>query len=187
RRPLADLGIPLTLHMELGTDTAWRTGHDTETPAEQRCGDVEPNPGPMDENTLSDFLQRMEKTMQDQIKQQGENFEKLSRKIDDSQRRIEGKIVGTIVGVLTQHSTRRTWTIDDVERAHRVGPRQGNGQQPRPLIVRVSRWPDKMAVVQGGDLKQNLKDKRDKGSSRPDQATDSRDRAGQERGQVWLL
>nr|KAG5691049.1 hypothetical protein BaRGS_003079 [Batillaria attramentaria] len=28
-------GIPLTLHVELGTDTARRTGHDTETPAEQ--------------------------------------------------------------------------------------------------------------------------------------------------------
>nr|KAG5697969.1 hypothetical protein BaRGS_030282 [Batillaria attramentaria] len=63
-----------------------------------------------------------------------------------------------IVDVLNQHSTRRTWTIDDVERAHRVGPRKGNSQQPRPLIVRFSRWPDKMAVVQGADLKQNLKD-----------------------------
>ncbi|KAK7474126.1 hypothetical protein BaRGS_00034655, partial [Batillaria attramentaria] len=143
----------------------------------ERCGDVEPNPGPMDENSLSDFLQRMEKNMQGQIKQQaGRCGDKLKncriRERGGQSGRNNLKFIGiresakqnytacaqTIVDVLNQHSTRRTWTIDDVERAHRVGPRKGNSQQPRPLIVRFSRWPDKMAVVQGADLKQNLKD-----------------------------
>nr|KAG5687851.1 hypothetical protein BaRGS_022393 [Batillaria attramentaria] len=111
----------------------------------------------MDENTLSDFLQRMEKTMQDQIKQQAkQNYTACAQ---------------TIVDVLNQHSTRRTWTIDDVERARRVGPRKGNSQQPRPLIVRFSRWPDKMAKVQDADLKQNLRTPRDEQDprERPDQ------------------
>ncbi|KAK7484811.1 hypothetical protein BaRGS_00023985 [Batillaria attramentaria] len=122
----------------------------------------------MDENTLSDFLQRMEKTMQDQIKQQEKEVDSLEGfsgrnnlkfiGIRESAKQNDTACAQTLVDVLNQHSTRRTWTIDDVERTHRVGPRKGNSQQPRPLIVRFSRWPDKMAVVQGADLKQNLKD-----------------------------
>nr|KAG5697967.1 hypothetical protein BaRGS_030280 [Batillaria attramentaria] len=38
-------GIPLTLHVELGTDTARRTGHNTETPAEQLTGDCDESSG----------------------------------------------------------------------------------------------------------------------------------------------
>nr|KAG5691984.1 hypothetical protein BaRGS_011375 [Batillaria attramentaria] len=122
----------------------------------------------MDENSLSDFLQRMEKNMQGQIKQQEKEVDSLEGfsgrnnlkfiGIRESAKQNYTACAQTIVDVLNQHSTRRTWTIDDVERAYRVGPRKGNSQQPRPLIVRFSRWPDKMAVVQGADLKQNLKD-----------------------------
>ncbi|KAK7485535.1 hypothetical protein BaRGS_00023223 [Batillaria attramentaria] len=139
--------------------------------------------------------------MEDQTKLQGENFERLSKKIDVNQS-IIGKISqlqsdlsvlqdrlntntndicdlkqadrdtrtrisdlekeidsleAKIIDVLIEHSVRRTWSSDDIECAHRVG--KDESKHPRPLIVRFSRWGDKMAVVQDTDLKQSLKGK----------------------------
>jgi len=39
----------------------------------------------------------------------------------------------------------KTWTTEDIERAHRVGTKK-NGQ-PRTMIVKFGRWRDKMAVI----------------------------------------
>ncbi|KAK7484791.1 hypothetical protein BaRGS_00023965, partial [Batillaria attramentaria] len=77
-----------------------------------------------------------------------------------------------IVDVLNEHSVRRTWSTNDVERAHRVG--KDKNKHPRPLIVRFGRWGNKMAVVQDADLKQSLKGKGCQSSSRPYQTSESR-------------
>ncbi|KAK7484802.1 hypothetical protein BaRGS_00023976, partial [Batillaria attramentaria] len=83
--------------------------------------------------------------------------------------------VEKIVDVLNEHSVQRTWSTNDVERVHRVG--KDKNKHPRPLIVRFSRWGDKMAVMQDADLQQSLKGMPGcQSSSRPDQMSESRNR-----------
>ncbi|KAK7475599.1 hypothetical protein BaRGS_00033148, partial [Batillaria attramentaria] len=140
---------------------------------------------------------RMEKTMQDQIKQQEKEVDSLEGfsgrnnlkfiGIRESAKQNYTACAQTMVDVLNQHSTRRTWTIDDVERARRVGPRKGKQSAATPPHCPLQ----SLAGQDGKGARRRPEAEpvrqRDKGSSQPDQATESRDRAGQERGQVWLL
>ena len=56
-----------------------------------------------------------------------------------------------IVNLLQNTVPNKTWTLDDVVRAHRLGSRGKNSvSNPRPMIVRMSRWKDKMAIISSG-------------------------------------
>ena len=51
----------------------------------------------------------------------------------------------------------RTWTTDDIARAHRVGQSREGG--PRPMIIKFYRWKDKMAIITDKDFRSKLKEK----------------------------
>ena len=44
------------------------------------------------------------------------------------------------VQLLNRLYSQKAWTRDNVERAHRTGPKSGNINRPRPLIARLHRW-----------------------------------------------
>ena len=49
----------------------------------------------------------------------------------------------------------RMWTPDDIARAHRVG--QSREGEPKPMIVKFSRWGDNTAVIT--EYRDNLADR----------------------------
>ncbi|KAL8559101.1 hypothetical protein ACOMHN_008289 [Nucella lapillus] len=51
----------------------------------------------------------------------------------------------------------KSWTTDDIARAHRTG--QSRDGQPRPMIVKFNRWRDKMVILTNKDNRQKLHDK----------------------------
>ena len=52
-----------------------------------------------------------------------------------------------VVQLLNRFFPAKTWSTDDVDRAHRLGV-QNNSQQPRPIIACLHRWQDKLLVLQ---------------------------------------
>ena len=55
------------------------------------------------------------------------------------------------VQLLNRLYSQKAWTRDNVERAHRTGPKSGDINRPRPLIARLQRWRDKISVLQERD------------------------------------
>ena len=56
------------------------------------------------------------------------------------------------------YSSSKTWTADDVERAHRTGPKNDNYNRPRPIVALLHRWQDKLTVLQQRDGKKQMAD-----------------------------
>ena len=48
----------------------------------------------------------------------------------------------------------KKWTTDDIARAHRVG--ESRNGEPKPMIIKFSRWKDKMAVITDRRFRDNL-------------------------------
>ena len=48
----------------------------------------------------------------------------------------------------------KTWMEEDVERAHRVGPKGNN--QPRLLLARMHHWSDKLSLLSERTCRQNM-------------------------------
>ena len=67
--------------------------------------------------------------------------------------------VHNVVKLLNIFYPSKTWTSDDIERAHRVGPMRKNNTRPRTLIARLHRWSDKLLLL---EEKENRKDTADK-------------------------
>ena len=57
--------------------------------------------------------------------------------------------VSKVVQLLNRfYSSSKTWTADDVERAHRTGPKNDNYNRPRPIVAWLHRWHDKLRETQ---------------------------------------
>ena len=63
-----------------------------------------------------------------------------------------------VVQLLIRFYSQKVWTRDDVERAHRTGPKSGDINRPRPLIARLHRWNDKISVLQERDGRKAMSD-----------------------------
>ena len=63
-----------------------------------------------------------------------------------------------VVQLLNRFYSQKVWTRDDVERAHRTGPKSGDINRPRPLIARLHRWNDKISVLQERDGRKAMSD-----------------------------
>ena len=61
-----------------------------------------------------------------------------------------------VVQLLNRFYPCKTWSLDDVDRAHRLGQRRGSSAYPRPLIARLHRWSDKMTVLNDRDARQDM-------------------------------
>ena len=66
--------------------------------------------------------------------------------------------VRKVVQLLIRFYSQKVWTRDDVERAHRTGPKSGDINRPRPLIARLHRWRDKISVLQERDGRKAMSD-----------------------------
>ena len=66
--------------------------------------------------------------------------------------------VDKVVHLLNTFYSHKVWTRDDVDRAHRTGPKSGDNDRPRPLIARLHRWCDKMSVLQQTDERKEMSD-----------------------------
>lgn len=62
-----------------------------------------------------------------------------------------------VLDVLNKHSAETEWTQNDVESTHRVGSRKEAPTHPRPLIVRFTRWADKLAILRNKALRDGLR------------------------------
>ena len=51
----------------------------------------------------------------------------------------------------------RRWTPDDIARAHRVGHSK-NGE-PKPIVIKFSKWKDKMAITKNRKYRDDLEKK----------------------------
>jgi hypothetical protein len=59
--------------------------------------------------------------------------------------------VDKVVNVLQSTVPDKKWSLDDVVRAHRLGPRTSKSvSNPRPMIVKMARWKDKLAILSSG-------------------------------------
>ena len=61
-----------------------------------------------------------------------------------------------VVRLMNQYYPRKTWQKEDVERAHRVGPR--DSRHPRPLIAHFHHWPDKLSLLSERTCRQAMAD-----------------------------
>ena len=62
--------------------------------------------------------------------------------------------VGKVVRLLNEFYPFKTWMKEDVERAHRVGPKGNN--QPRLLLARMHHWSDKLSLLSERTCRQNM-------------------------------
>ena len=61
---------------------------------------------------------------------------------------------GKVVRLLNEFYPFKTWMEEDVERAHRVGPKGNN--QPRLLLARMHHWSDKLSLLSERTCRQNM-------------------------------
>ncbi|PVD27368.1 hypothetical protein C0Q70_12525 [Pomacea canaliculata] len=68
--------------------------------------------------------------------------------IQESDRETFSTCAQKVVDVLHDTVPNKVWALSDIVRAHRVGPHQKD--KPRAVIVRFTRWADKMEVLTKG-------------------------------------
>lgn len=61
-----------------------------------------------------------------------------------------------VVQLLNRFFPEKIWTVDDIERAHRSGPRSSDRNPQRTIIVRMHRWQDKLSVLQSRDSRREM-------------------------------
>eukprot|EP00745_Piridium_sociabile_P041473 TRINITY_DN82021_c1_g1_i1.p1 TRINITY_DN82021_c1_g1~~TRINITY_DN82021_c1_g1_i1.p1 ORF type:complete len:107 (+),score=17.15 TRINITY_DN82021_c1_g1_i1:35-355(+) len=62
-----------------------------------------------------------------------------------------------VVDVLNSVEGHKTWSEEDIVRAHRVG--QTTSGEPRTMIVKFRQWQDKFKLIRDRDLRNNLQRK----------------------------
>lgn len=62
-----------------------------------------------------------------------------------------------IVDVLNEYSRGRTWELNDVKHAFRVGNFRQSRDDPRPVVAQFSLWADKMSVLTDKQLRDELR------------------------------
>ena len=73
--------------------------------------------------------------------------------VDDGQR-CPSTPSRPVTDVLNSGAGPKQWMTDNVARAHRVG--QSRDGKPKPMIVKFSRWKDKMTVLSNRQFRDNL-------------------------------
>ncbi|KAL8620545.1 hypothetical protein ACOMHN_028048 [Nucella lapillus] len=63
-----------------------------------------------------------------------------------------------VIQLLNRFFPIKQWSIDDVERAHRIGPRNEKYEQPRPIIARLFHWQDKLSILMARDNRKEMAD-----------------------------
>ncbi|KAL8582253.1 hypothetical protein ACOMHN_037010 [Nucella lapillus] len=63
-----------------------------------------------------------------------------------------------VIQLLNRFFPIKQWSIDDVERAHQIGPRNEKYEQPRPIIARLFHWQDKLSILMARDNKKEMAD-----------------------------
>ena len=66
-------------------------------------------------------------------------------------------MVDVIVEILNQYSYEGTWSRRDVNRAFRVGEWRDDPDNPRPVVVQMHRWTDKMDILQDQEMREALR------------------------------
>ena len=69
--------------------------------------------------------------------------------------------VHKVVKPLNSFHPSKTWTSDDIERAHRVGPVRKNNTRSRTLVARLHRWSDKLLLLEEKENRKDMADKLD--------------------------
>ena len=62
-----------------------------------------------------------------------------------------------IIDILNQYSYQRIWNSRDLNRAHRVGEWREDTDNPRPIVVQMHRWSDKMEILQDQEMREALR------------------------------
>ena len=57
-----------------------------------------------------------------------------------------------VVDFLNYFATFKQWSVDDIERAHRLG-KSNDTHRPRPLIVKLYRWSDKIQLLRNRQVR----------------------------------
>ena len=64
-----------------------------------------------------------------------------------------------VVQLLNRFFHFKTWRPEDLEQAHRVGPkRRKDGSRPPTLVARFHTWPDKLSLLEGKDARKDMAD-----------------------------
>ena len=66
-------------------------------------------------------------------------------------------MVDVIVDILNQYSYEGTWSRKDLDRAFRVGEWRNDPDNPRPIVVQMHRWTDKMDILQDREMREALR------------------------------
>ena len=65
--------------------------------------------------------------------------------------------IDVIVDILNQYSYHGSWDHRDLDRAYRVGERRGDQDNPRPIVVHMHRWADKMDILRDQQMRDALR------------------------------
>ena len=105
-----------------------------------------------------------EKTTLTKLKAEVESLEEFSRRGNlkmyriphsrDSRLEDYDTCTQAVTDVLNSGAGPKQWMTDNVARAHRVG--QSRDGKPKPMIVKFSRWKDKMTVLSNRQFRDNL-------------------------------
>ena len=63
-----------------------------------------------------------------------------------------------VVQLLNRFFPFKTWRPEDLEQAHRVGPKRKDGSRPRTLVARFHTWPDKLSLLEEKDARKDMAD-----------------------------
>lgn len=103
---------------------------------------------------LEEDIAQMKKEMNDEL----DKLEAISRRdnlkffnIPESPDQRYESCADKVVNTLQNTVPDKTWSLDDIVRAHRLGTRTASSvSKPRPMIVKMARWRDKMAIINSG-------------------------------------
>ncbi|KAK7480548.1 hypothetical protein BaRGS_00028210 [Batillaria attramentaria] len=84
--------------------------------------------------------------------------------IPEQEREDFDSCAAKVVQTLNMYSVQKSWSVNHIERAHRLGrPQAKRGgattSYPRPMIVRFASWKDKLSVVQDRQAKAEMRQK----------------------------
>ena len=63
-----------------------------------------------------------------------------------------------VVQLLNRFFPFKTWRPEDLEQAHRVGPKRKDGSRPRTLVARFHTWLDKLSLLEEKDARKDMAD-----------------------------
>ena len=103
------------------------------------------------------------KTVIDDLGQEIDQLESRSRRenlrffgLDEDENDSYEQCATTLVNTLNKFFTSKTWTSEDIARAHRVGRKQG-ARNPRHLIAKFVKWSDVDSILKNHEAREKMK------------------------------